>query len=241
MIGEAKRAVSTSIQRSINAFNQQHQIRVDHLLYPFDSLGSESKPNSDSKENTLTVGRKLSEAFDQMDAAEDGHGVHLVPVANAGLILLAPFMQRFFNALDIQHSKGRIELRHHNLAAAVLYKAANGSEEPGEYQLGLIKILLGLTLETPIALAPIALSPDHNEEIDALLRSVINHWNAIGRTSVTGFRESFLNRRGLLGQQEQSWTLHIERQGADVLLDRLPWNISLIKLPWMPKPITVTW
>jgi hypothetical protein len=35
--------------------------------------------------------------------------------------------------------------------------------------------------------------------------------------------------------------LEVEKKGVDILVKSIPWNISLIKLPWMKKPMHVEW
>ena len=35
--------------------------------------------------------------------------------------------------------------------------------------------------------------------------------------------------------------LYVERKGVDVLLESLPWTISIIKLPWMQDSLQVEW
>ena len=79
-----------------------------------------------------------------------------------------------------------------------------------------------------------------------LLQAVIAHWTALGATSVAGLRESFLQREGrlvLLSPDEQpaAWQLQVQARSFDMLLDRLPWSIALIKLPWMERALHVQW
>ena len=40
---------------------------------------------------------------------------------------------------------------------------------------------------------------------------------------------------------DQSWRLEVARMGHDVLLDKIPWGIGFIKLPWMEEPLFVEW
>jgi len=35
--------------------------------------------------------------------------------------------------------------------------------------------------------------------------------------------------------------LYIEEKTIDILLDKLPWNLSIIKLKWMDEILTVHW
>ena len=62
---------------------------------------------------------------------------------------------------------------------------------------------------------------------------MIEQWRILKKTSVDGFRESFLQREGRLSLQENGWSLKVARASYDVLLDQLPWGISVVLLPWM--------
>jgi hypothetical protein len=126
-------------------------------------------------------------------------------------------------------------------AAALLHWLATGREEVFEFELGLIKVLLGLTPDDPLPVADGLLSDGDRTEGDALLAAAIEHWHALGRTSIAGLRVSFLQRRGLLARDERGWQLRVEPESFDVLLGRLPWGIGITKLPWMTRPLFTDW
>jgi hypothetical protein len=46
---------------------------------------------------------------------------------------------------------------------------------------------------------------------------------------------------GKLVLSEKGYVLHVERLAQDVLLAKLPWGFSTIKLPWMDRMMHVTW
>ena len=48
-------------------------------------------------------------------------------------------------------------------------------------------------------------------------------------------------RDGFLSESELGWTLEVVKKGYDVLIDSIPWNIGLIKYPWMDKQINIIW
>ena len=60
-------------------------------------------------------------------------------------------------------------------------------------------------------------------------------------TTAAGLQEEFLQRPGKLTPGKEFNKLQVEAKTLDILLDRLPWNISLIKLPWMDKMLHVEW
>ena len=78
-------------------------------------------------------------------------------------------------------------------------------------------------------------------EVDALVAAAIEHWQALKRTSAAAVRTSFLQRSGLLKADDNGWRLQVESGPFDVLLKRLPWSLSVIKLPWMHTPLHCEW
>jgi hypothetical protein len=48
-------------------------------------------------------------------------------------------------------------------------------------------------------------------------------------------QEGFIQREGKITRKNNDWHLLIEKKAQDILLNRLPWGISLIHLPWLGK------
>lgn len=160
----------------------------------------------------------------------------------AGLVLLHPFISPFFEATGVKAANGKaIADAHIPRAAALLHFLATGQEELYEYELGFIKILLGLEPDTPILVGEGLIAESDRQEAEALLQSAINYWSVLKGTSVNGFRTSFLQRSGLLHNTENAWILQVEHQAFDLLLEHLPWSISVIKLSWMKYPLYTEW
>jgi hypothetical protein len=126
-------------------------------------------------------------------------------------------------------------------AAALLHWLATGRDEPYEFELPLIKILLGLAPDDPLPVAAGLLDAALCEEGEALLSAAIAHWPALGQTSIAGLRVSFLQRAGLLYPAPDGWLLRPQSETYDLLLDRLPWGISLIRLGWMRGCLHTEW
>ncbi|HRF39189.1 MAG TPA: contractile injection system tape measure protein, partial [Saprospiraceae bacterium] len=69
----------------------------------------------------------------------------------------------------------------------------------------------------------------------------IDNWGALGSTSPDGLRGNFLVRDGKLTRTDLGRLLQVEAQSYDLLLDRLPWGINMVKLPWMEDMLFVEW
>jgi hypothetical protein len=102
------------------------------------------------------------------------------------------------------------------------------------------KILCGVPVSTPLD-RDFVVTKVERETTDSLLATMINRWSIIGSTSVAGLRETFLQRRGMLVEEEQQWRLRVEQRPFDMLIDQLPWGFRTQKLPWMEKVLHVDW
>ena len=153
----------------------------------------------------------------------------------AGLVLLHPFLPLFFEVASGER------LNSPERALCLLHYLATGQGVAREYDLVLGKILCGIPLETPVESA-CELSDVDIEESEGLLKAVIKHWEALRSTSCDGLRGTFLLRPGKVSLREDgAWLLQVESRTCDILLDRLPWGYSPIKLPWMETLLWVEW
>ncbi|MEN6620785.1 MAG: contractile injection system tape measure protein [Smithella sp.] len=170
------------------------------------------------------------------DAEEDlENGIYL---ENAGLIILHPFLPQLFTALGISNDAGLLQPQR---GLCLLHFLATGKTSAPEYELILPKILCNIPLELPVE-SDAALTEDEREEAVALLEAVIHHWEVLRNTSPDGLRGTFLLRPGKVSLRDDGdWLLQVEAQSFDILLDQLPWSISMIKLPWMEKILWVEW
>ena len=161
-------------------------------------------------------------------------------INNSGLVLLWPYLPRYLQTLNYVQNNQFMSSNHQLQAVHSLEHLVRGEEDYREYDLVLNKVLLGLPLPTPVdpELGKISLQL---QEVSQLLKSVIRHWTILGKTSVDGFRQSFLKREGKLIEAENHWKLMVDRKGYDVLLEKLPYPLSYVKLPWMNQPLYVEW
>ncbi|MEX2566038.1 MAG: contractile injection system tape measure protein [Cyclobacteriaceae bacterium] len=161
-------------------------------------------------------------------------------IASAGTVLLWPYLQMFFKELKLVEKGGFLDKACQEKAVQLLHYLVNGDAETEEYQWILFKLLCGME---PVEFVPTVfeLGESEKKECGNLLRSVIRNWAVLKNTSPAGLQSSFLQRPGLLKQDQNGWIVHIERIAIDVLLDRLSWPISVIRLPWNKNAIYVRW
>ena len=163
-----------------------------------------------------------------------------VSIANAGLILLWPFYGRFFNALGMVGREGMNGEEIRERAIQLLQYIATGLTEFEEWDLTLNKILCGANPDFPVS-PRIDLTAEEKELCEKLVKGTVYNWEKMRGTRMETFRETFLQRDGRLYYKENRWELIVDIKAYDVLLDTLPWNISMINLSWMNTRITVQW
>ncbi|MEL6558852.1 MAG: contractile injection system tape measure protein [Bacteroidota bacterium] len=161
-------------------------------------------------------------------------------INNAGLVLIWPFLPTLFKGLEwMEGNEFKSEELQHK-AVWFLQFLVTGAVEADESELVLNKLLAGLKAETPVP-AENHLSDEELKEGEHLLEVVIQNWSVLKGTSVDGFRATFLRKEGLMKKDFTGWKLHVERSTMDVLLEKLPWSYSVIKLPWVTEMIFVEW
>ena len=169
--------------------------------------------------------------------AHEADGIY---VTLAGLVLLHPFLTTLFHRTGHWDGAAFKDQEARQQAVLLAYYLATGDQQAPEYALAFPKILCGFPLEHPLP-AAWELPPPALAEADVLLDNVLLRWEKLGNTSVAGLRQSFLQRGGKLTNKDGRRTLQLETAGIDVLLDYLPWNLSLVKLPWWKQMLHVEW
>lgn len=164
-------------------------------------------------------------------------------VGDAGMVLLAVYTQRLFDRLTLLETGEFRDPEAISRAVRCLTWLTHG-QDVSEPECLLAKLLCGMPLRTPLSGDP-TLDDDTHQLLDSLLGAVIANWKAIGNTSAQGLRQTFLQREGRLthetGEAGTRWRLVVRPGQFDMLLDRLPWSFSTIKLPWMKEVLHVDW
>lgn len=198
-------------------------------------------------------GRVGIEPDDRHDAAESGpdpaagipwrtpYEVDEFHIANAGLVLVAPFFGMVFRDLGyLNPDREFVDTQAKIRAVHFSQFLVTSEQHPAECDLMLNKILCGMDVNDPIERF-IDLTEPELDSAEEILDSALTHWKALKRTSAPVFQQTFLHHEGIMNEENGSWLLRIERTAVDVMLDTLPWTISIIKHPWMPQPVMVEW
>ena len=206
-----------------------HGVLIQHA--DVSSEQSEKFVKMDRSFNPLTTLELNADEFEQQPG--DEYYIH-----NAGLVMVAPYLPRLFRLLGWLDTEGSMDIGAADRAVHLLQFIVSAEQHLPEYQLVLNKILCGLPLAMPIS-REIDLNAHERGTVEDMLRGIIQNWRILGKTSISGLRETFLQRQGRF--QEDMWHLTIAPGPFDMLLDQLPWSFSVIKHSWMSRAIHVTW
>lgn len=157
-----------------------------------------------------------------------------------GLVLLGPFLPAFFKILELTDGKQFISREASHRAVFVLHYLATKTCEADEPELGLHKLLCGLSFEEPVPMR-IELTDTEKEHAEELLTEVATRWERLRTRSGEALRQSFLGRKGRITDHEFGHLLRIEQAAVDILISTLPWGVSVIKAPWMKQLLQVEW
>lgn len=207
---------------------------------PFSSKGgSSSKPiTAKALANLIKAGGNKTHSLQPNTDAALAEGVF---ISNAGVVLLHVFLQHCFKAAGWVQQGKFIDTTAQQKAIYLIHFLATGETEAAEYELVMPKLLCGWPMEQPVETG-LTLSAEELEEADQLLQSAIRQWTSLKNTSPDGLRVNFLQREGLLKCKDDKWYLQVAALSAiDLLLDTLPWTLSMIKLPWMASLLRVEW
>lgn len=165
-----------------------------------------------------------------------------INIANAGLILLHPYLQYVFHELNwIDNTKHFIDGRLQQRAVLFLQHILNGKSKQQEHLLVLNKILCGWPVALPLTIKKISFSKAEKKAAEDMLDSLIEHWSVLRNTSRNGLIKSFIERKGLVQKTDKNFVVQVEKNSIDILLESLPFGILTIKLPWNEYFIYTEW
>ena len=257
----SKKKVIKEVQNWISGFRTRENSpsligetnQLNALLYALEREGLECFPtveelsifDSDNRKliqlNDAQIETQLNESMEIEQSTED-HALNFgIQLNYAGVVILWPMLTTFFGRLGLTTSKNVFNSSEHQVKALKLlnYLVAKSDDLP-EYEMPLNKVLCGIPITEPFFNHEY-LSKIEKEEAEDLMKHVIEAWSVLKSTSPEGLRQAFIARKGELIDKGDHWFLKVEENSIDIILSKLPWGYSMIKLPWMEKIIQVEW
>lgn len=197
--------------------------------------------NPDTKNSAFSFKQRLEvSASSDTESIDIAEAVTESYIQNAGLVILWPYLNRFFTNLKLVDNGIFLSDEHRKRGVFILQYLTSDTPDLYEYHLLLNKILCGVPITEPLD-RDLQIGKQEAELCKEFLQAVIQNWASLKNTSVPGFQEAFIRRNGVLRKGDSGWTLTVERKTYDMLMEQLPWQIGLVKLPWMHKPMMVEW
>jgi hypothetical protein len=167
----------------------------------------------------------------------------IIEVNNAGLVLLQNYFTMYLERLELldNNDKSKFkDLESQYKAVHCLQYLVTGMTDTEEHYLLLNKMICNLPFNHPIPRS-YYLSDADKKIGQGLIEAMIDYWPECGSNTIDGFRGNWLVRDGILKEQDDQWELIVSKRSYDIMLNRSPFSYSIIRLPWMSKPIYVSW
>ena len=209
------------------------------IEYPLETSNfvSSLKRNYDNYKNQLSedVLSTQEEEENQEQTETDA-----IVIQNAGLIILWPFFFRLFDKCGLLIDRKFKDDTSLQKGIILTQYLVTGSLEIHENELVLNKILCGAEQRTTVDVK-LEIDEVELEICDSLLKGVLQNWQKLNNSSVETLRQTFLIREGILTPNELDYDLDIVKETFDMLLETIPWNISMIQTTFMKNRIIVDW
>ncbi len=233
-VGKVNKRATEYYEKQIKIFGKDIQIINDKIQ-------NETYLPADTPEKTQKSKEELKELAKKLDKATKKWIDEPLYVQNAGMVILHPFLMRLFDMLKLtEKNQFKTEWEASKAVYMLEYLVRKEYEEIDEANLILNKILCGIPIHIPLW-KEIKLTDQEKELGETLLQAVIQNWGVLGKASPDSLRYGFLQREGRLTPEGDAWRLRVEQKGMDILVESLPWTLSMIKNPLMKGFIYTEW
>ncbi len=198
-----------------------------------------------------------NESTEQKIIATENDSIHQIAqkerieIANAGMVLLNPFLPILFKNLELQNEKGEWLSEEHQVQAIYLLSyLVTGLWGTSEDELYLAKVLTNYPLKEILPAFDLAEKGPWDEsnqtqltaELNNIIEVIQENWRPMRNCTWNGLRTDFLTRAGQLELKENmQYILTIEPHTLDVLLPHIKWGMAMIKYSWMEQILNVEW
>lgn len=157
-------------------------------------------------------------------------------VCHAGLSLLWPLLPELLQVTGIRQQETQMDEHQRREAVKLLAYLAQGEVSENIPCTSFGHWLCGVSAELTQEIEP--LSAVLTNTIDGWLHNLPERIPGWQRLSGLDIRQLFLQREGWLCPDSN--TLYLPPQPADVLLAQWPWPLTILLLPWLKSPLTLS-
>ena len=159
----------------------------------------------------------------------------------AGIVLLHPFLANYFRQVKLLDKNNQFISLEKQIHAVHLLRYLTGKREQHQsHLLNVEKIICGLSPTFPIP-SKYNCSEIEKKEAQYMFAAIKQYWKSISKTSIEGIQTSFIHRQGIITFEEPYWLIRVEGSTLDILMDDLPWEMSMLMFPWMDRNILIEW
>lgn len=159
----------------------------------------------------------------------------------AGIVLLHPFLANYFRQVKLVDENNQfISLEKQIHAVHLLSYLTGKRKRHHSHLLNVEKIICGLSPTFPIP-TKYHINEMEKKEAQDMFAAIKQYWKSISKTSIEGIQTSFIHRQGIITFEEPYWLIRVEGSTLDILMDDLPWEMSMLIFPWMDRNILIEW
>ncbi|MBF12641.1 MAG: hypothetical protein CMC63_10780, partial [Flavobacteriaceae bacterium] len=196
------------------------------------------------KQSYANFKNQLSEEFilkEEQGGLEEDNDQETILIKNAGLIILWPFFYRLFDKCGFLINKEFKDDESLQKSILMMQYLVTGSTKFKENELVLNKILCGVPQNSYVDVE-LEIDKVQLELCESLLAGVLQNWEKLSSSTIETLRKTFLIREGILSQNEElDYNLNVIKGPFDMLIETIPWNISIIQTTFMKNRILVDW
>ena len=176
---------------------------------------------------------------DNNDYETEDHNKYSTDVA--GIVLIHPFLANYFRQVKLLDENDQFISLEKQIHAVHLLRYLTGKKERHHsHLLNVEKIICGLSPTFPIPMK-YNISENEKKEAQDMYAAIKQYWKSISKTSIEGIQTSFIHRKGIITFEEPYWLIRVEGSTLDILMDDLPWEMSMLVFPWMDRNILIEW
>lgn len=194
-----------------------------------------------AKTKDISETEKVRPAISPQEREDEIHDKAEMLASNCGLFITWPYLKGLFSALGLLNEEGGFVTPDEQIKAIhLLYYLARSESALEEQELLIPKIICAWPIEEPLP-TNVELLENETAECMNMLQALIDNWTILKSTSVQSLQTTFLQRSGLVSYKNRNLEIRIERIGLDVIMDKLPYGLSIIRFPWLDKTIYCSW